>query len=253
MLEITSSENRRFRYFESLLTTKGIDKNQRALLFGSKVVEEILLGRKESVEALIVPVGYESRAHNLDCFSLKKPLFERLDVFGTRSPIAVVRVPKIEADLTRAKLKGCTLVVPFQEPSNVGSVLRSAAAFDVENIFLTQEAAHPFHPRSSRAAAGAVFEHNYFQVSKLADFTFEALPVITLDFPGNVREQPSVENLDTFLFPSDFILVAGLEGPGVPKTLSPRYRITIPVTKKVESLNGPTATAIALFSWFTRR
>ena len=58
---------------------------------------------------------------------------------------------------------GCTLFIPFQDPENVGAVIRSAAAFGVARVVLLKEAAHPFHPRSSRAAGSALFQVPLYQ------------------------------------------------------------------------------------------
>ena len=92
-------------------------------------------------------------------YRFNDPLFKQLDVVGTHSPLLLVKVPEFTPWSDDAAWPaGCTLFVPFQDPENVGSVIRSAAAFGVAQVVLLREAAHPFHPRSSRAAGPALFQ-----------------------------------------------------------------------------------------------
>ena len=78
---------------------------------------------------------------------------------GRRSPLLLVRVPEIpEWSADAPWPEGCTLFVPFQDPENVGAVIRSAAAFGVARVVLLREAAHPFHPKAARAAGTALFQ-----------------------------------------------------------------------------------------------
>ena len=92
----------------------------------------------------------------IEWLRFSEPLFKELDVVGTHAPLLLVRVPAIavwnDAD---AWPLGCTLFVPFQDPENIGAVIRSAAAFGVARVVLLREAAHPFHHRSARAAGPA--------------------------------------------------------------------------------------------------
>ena len=74
----------------------------------------------------------------------------------------LVRIPEFR-EIESPLEEGSYLYVPFQDPGNVGAVLRSAAAFKVDGIILSAESAHPFHPRSSRAASGSLFHHAYFK------------------------------------------------------------------------------------------
>ncbi len=108
---------------------------------------------------------------------LSEALFKELDVAGTHSPLLLVSVPAIapwsDADPWPT---GCTLFVPFQDPENVGAVIRSAAAFGVARVVLLKEAAHPFHPRSSRAAGTALFQVPIAQGPSLRDLRVQQCP-----------------------------------------------------------------------------
>jgi 16S rRNA (guanine527-N7)-methyltransferase len=141
--------------------------------------------------------------------------------------------------------EGCTLFVPFQDPENVGAVIRSAAAFGVARVVLLREAAHPFHPRSARAAGPSLFQVPLLRGPSLADLETRHAPLIALATDGpELAAEP---------FPERFGLVPGVEGPGLPAHLRGGTRRRIPIAPGVESLNAAAATAIALYAWSQSR
>src|SRR6185437_12533683 len=137
--------------------------------------------------------------------------------------------------------EGCTLFVPFQDPENVGAVIRSAAAFGAAQVVLLREAAHPFHPRSSRAAGPALFQVPLRFGPSIHDLHAREVPLIALATDGPA--------LGATALPERFGLVPGVEGPGLPAHLRQGHRLRIAMEPGVESLNAATATAIALYVW----
>src|SRR5262249_14641702 len=140
----------------------------------------------------------------------------------------------------------CTLFLPFQNPDNVGAMIRSAAAFGVARIVLTQEAASPFLPRATRAAGPALFRVPLLSGPPLASlahvgFAQAGVPLVGLD-----ARAPDIE---TARLPAAYGLVPGVEGPGLPPELSGKLvRFSIAMEPGVESLNAATATAVALYA-----
>ncbi len=107
--------------------------------------------------------------------------------------------------------EGCTLFVPFQDPENVGAVIRSAAAFEVARVVLLREAAHPFHPEAPRAAGPALFQVPLRHGPSLQDLASRHVPIIAL-----ATEGPEIASAP---LPERFGLVPGVEGPGLPAHL----------------------------------
>jgi 16S rRNA (guanine(527)-N(7))-methyltransferase RsmG len=241
--EITSDSNPTFQRCHDLLRGPGIRKHGEAILSGNRVCSEVLARFSERVLGWLTPTqGPPPPDESMMWLRLSDPLFKELDVVGTRSPLLLVNVPAIPAWSDGEPWpSGCTLFVPFQDPENVGTVIRSAAAFGAAQVVLLREAAHPFHPRAGRAAGPALFQVPLRQGPSLGDLRAASIPLIALDTSGTeLSEAP---------FPETFGLVVGVEGPGLPDRLRQGERRRIAIAPGVESLNAATAAAIALYVW----
>ncbi len=243
---IESEGNPLFKDLRKLLGGKGVKKQEKALVCGSRLVAE-MVGKHPQVCLAWVTKGDghpppDGAPESMEWIQLTPDLFARLDVFGTKSPILLAKAPKpVPWHPTDDPLPGCTLLVPFQDPENVGAVIRSAEAFQVDRIVLLAESANPFHPKAVRASAAAVFSARLFQGPGLAEIPRD-LKVIALATKGRP--------LSHIRFPQSFCLLAGLEGPGLPQHWEAQA-VSIPMNPAVESLNAAVATAIALYQWRT--
>lgn len=247
---IDSEQNAAFKELKTLLTSKGVRKAGSALLSGAKIVPELLRDFPHRCEEILVPRGTETLPEEtppeLPVSILAPALFRELDLFGTHAPIVRFRVDE-PAVWDAAQLDadgGCTLAVPFQDPENVGAVLRSAAAFGVERVVLLREAASPWHPKALRAAGTAALRLELYRGGSLAEVAAQAGErLVCLSAEG--------APIQGFDFPPDFLLLPGLEGAGLPDDLRPRS-LAIPMAGGSESLNAATAAAIAMYAWFSR-
>ena len=242
--KIESDKNALFKEMKKLLSGRGIKKNGRALVAGAKPIAETLKKFPAQCDAWISSNEQEpppdDAPDQLSWYQLAPRLFETLDVFGTHAPLLVLRVPPIDAWQPADGFgNGCSLLVPFQDPENVGAVIRSAAAFGARQVILLAESAHPFHPRSLRASGGTVMSVRLRQGPSLKELPAD-LPIIALSAEG--------ADIRNTVFPPSFGLLIGLEGSGLP----PNWRQAahcIPIHETVESLNAAAAAAIVLYEW----
>jgi TrmH family RNA methyltransferase len=239
MTAIESRGNIKFKAWAALLDARGIKKAGQALISGGKLVEEFLRQNPSAAEDLIVPMNLEapSLPAHIRVHHLATPLFKELDVLGTKAPLLVVRTPELDTWKGEAP-RGLELIVALSDPGNLGALLRSAEAFGVTRVILTQEACSPFLPKAIRAASGATFRLPLASTGPLAGV--RANPGFSLDMHG--------EDLAQFHWPRDLYLVLGEEGRGLPAELG-LDRLSIPMQGRSESLNATTAAAIAMFSY----
>lgn len=245
MSEITSPHNPKYKCWLSLLEAKGIKKHGLCLVSGAKLIEELAAQKSESLKEVLLPPkgeplpGIPGRQQT----RLSSPLFRELDTIGTKSPLAVFEVPEIPAwDPSGSMRDGLQLVLALSDPSNLGACLRSAEAFSVQRVILTQECSSPFLPRALRASSGSAFRVPLARShSPLGELEFPSgTSVLGLDMEG--------ESLLDFKWPDRCFLVLGEEGQGLPTELITR-RLSIPMNRTVESLNATVAASIAMFSY----
>lgn len=236
---IESAQNNSYKLFKSLLSSKGIKQEQLFILSGKKLVEESIQQRGDLIRWEIVPQG-NSPITSLDSdniLQLPNALFKELDSLGTDFNLLVMQLPEFASgDLSQAA-EGAELILPLGDPSNLGAMIRSAAAFGVKKIWLTKESAHPFLPKSIKASSGACFLVDFYFAPSIQEIKSHC---IALDAGG--------EMLEDFQWPNNFRLLVGEEGKGVP-TQIPITPISIRMEPGIESLNATVAMSIALHQW----
>jgi len=244
--EITSRANHVFKSLLALSEARAIRKQQRYLVSGEKLVEEILRSPAlaANLEAIIRDAGHEPLKNSARQLVLAPALFRELDSLGTKRPLALMRMPELPTWNAESDRSGVTVFLPFQDPSNIGAAIRSAAALGADRVVLLKEAASPFLPKAIRAAANAVFHTRLMLGPSLAELVCSVPGILRLDMAGkDIAEVP---------LGADILLLPGVEGYGFAET-GQTTAVTIPITGGVESLNAQSALTIALYEIMRRR
>lgn len=140
-----------------------------------------------------------------------------------------------------------------QDPGNLGSILRTAAAAGVRDVFLTESSTQAWSPRALRAGMGGHFELCIREGLAVSEGLEGSSIAAVLDaFAGTViatalgAESQSLFALD---LRTPVAWLFGAEGAGLSQALARRaeVRVCIPMPGRVESLNVGAAVAVCLF------
>jgi len=192
--------------------------------------------RDAEIDALL------ARMDGLAPIVLSDSLFEKLSSVVTPTGlIAVVRTPRAHLDAQR--LGACVMIEAVQDPGNLGSILRTAAAARITDVLLSPDSVQAWSPRVLRAAMGA---HFLLRIHEGAD-----LPATIGGYRGSViatARQAGQSLFDTDL-KGDVALLFGNEGAGLSAELTSAAHtvVAIPMPGGAESLNVAAAAAVCLF------
>lgn len=173
---------------------------------------------------------------------LTDALFHELSTLETPVGVLALIETPVPAPVP-ARMDCCVVVEDIQDPGNLGSILRSAAAADVKHVVLSKGCVFAWSPRVIRAAMGAHFLLTIYEQQDL----FGVLG----NFNG--KKLATAPRATTSLYDVDlrgpFALMIGNEGAGLSPELAmlSNMKATIPMPGKMESLNAAAAAAICLF------
>ena len=168
-----------------------------------------------------------------------------------QSALAVFYQPEYILDMVSLKNKFSFMLDTIQDPGNLGTIIRIADWFGVEDIICSNETVDVYNPKTIQATMGAIGRVR-IHYRNLCDF-LDKIPDIPLF--GTFLEG---ENIYEASLPANGILLMGNEGKGISPPLESRvtHKLFIPSfpagRKTSESLNVAAATAIAC-SEFRRR
>ena len=134
------------------------------------------------------------------------------------------------------------VLAQVQDPGNMGTLLRSAAAFGITNVYCLQTV-DPYHPKVIQATAGTLHTLRIFQTEwdMLTNFKTEHMNLCSLVPTGGAHPN-TLDKQNT-------LLVVDNEAHGIPQEwiAASDCKITIPMPGNTESLNAAVAGSLGMY------
>lgn len=175
---------------------------------------------------------------------ISNALFRAISPVKTPTGIlALIATPALKKELMNGKEIFSVLLEAIQDPGNLGSILRSAAAANVRDVYLSEQCTDAWSPKTLRAAMGA---HFFLRIHENCD-----LQKVAQQFSGTViaTSIQVTRNLFEISLTGPTAFIFGNEGAGLSKEMiqAAHENIAIPMPGKTESLNVAAAAAICFF------
>ena len=241
---ITSLENEKIKNYIKLKSKKYRDLTNSFIVEGEHLVLEAY--RAGLLEEIILE---QSSVFPLDLPNERKVYVPQVIL----DKISDVENPPYVMGLCRKKEESDNLgsrilmLDGVQDPGNLGTILRSSKAFNVDTVVLGLDTVDLYNPKVIRATQGMLFHMNVVRrdlVDEINKLKSEEIPIYVtrVEYGEDIRYLKSKDK-------RKFALVMGNEGKGVReeiKDLADKY-IYIEMNDMVESLNVGVATSILLY------
>ena len=241
LLRLQRSSRQRHR--EGLALLDGIHLLQSYL--ATKKTPELLIvseaGCQHSEIKQLLSELNKKTSEKANCLQLSDTLFYQIS--PVKTPVGVMALIHIPQSTDFCENYFCIMLETIQDPGNLGSILRSAVAAGVKDVFLSTDCADCWSPKTLRAGMGAHFSlriHENTNLTKIAS-QFKGAVIATALVGANSIYSTDLRGPVMFVF--------GNEGGGISEELLQvvHKRVMIPMPGTAESLNVTAAAAICLF------
>lgn len=261
LLEITSRDNPHYRALVRLQRGGGASRRDGvAVIEGEHLVEVCLERAPDRVRGVFLRESATvPRLASATCplWRLPAALFDRASLMP--APPDVMALVDMVAGGALARHGFILSLDHVQDPGNVGTLIRSAAAAGCSEVWVDRGSAAAWSGKTLRAAQGAHFQipvHDGVDLSRALE-AFEGQRWATLPAGGGVPtvlldallDEAADVNVDTFAV-ANLAVVVSNEGAGLSPALAPFIDrgLAIPMAAGVESLNAAVAGSIALYA-----
>jgi TrmH family RNA methyltransferase len=228
---------------------------------GAHAVRDLLTRYPEQILTIVIAHGYlrkesqrdrlvrlASSAQQYTCTDVQ---FSKLsDVDAPQGILAVVRQPIWdEGELLKQSSVLGIFGEQLQDPTNVGAIIRTAAALDASALWLTPQSADVYHPKVVRATSGVLLALPIFSARDVSGLIRRGCQVFAAEVTGDGAV--SIDEIQQA--PRKLVFAVGNESRGLSAQIRRQatMRFTIPLSRDVESLNVAATVAIATF-YFSR-
>jgi len=243
-------------WYKSLCQPKYRRQYGYFLIEGERAVDQILTFHRGSIEELLYVDGVNQPPDDIPARVISEANMK--SICASRTPQGIAALVKIPPDVYTSQIPPSLLtdttdrvllLEHVQDPGNVGTLIRTAAAFGCRCVILSGNCADPFSPKSVQSTAGSLLSLHIRRsdeyINMAAELKTSGYKLIAADLNG--------EDTRSLKDAGPHIIALGSEGAGLSNSLldiSDR-KIRIPIDKRAaESLNVAAAGAIMMFMSF---
>ncbi|MBP9680035.1 MAG: RNA methyltransferase [Bacteriovorax sp.] len=245
MIEITESSDIRITEFTHLRDRVLHDKNL-IVCESEKLYLQLIHNQRPALKTLSTKKFAEKYqlTSNLNFFASKNILES---IAGFKIEFDVLFLIEKPADYELFQLDDHIILLNgLSSPENVGSIVRSAAAFKVNSIITDEKTCSPFLRRCIRVSMGNIFSMRTYHSHNIRRDLL-ALKNLGYSIISTANIDRSLD-LKTFQFPSRVVLIIGSEGHGIDHDILDisDFILKIKIDPQVAHLNASNAASIFL-------
>lgn len=247
MHPIEKISNNKIKEIVKLHQKKYREETDLFLVEGLKSVQELIEANVEILEIYATKEQNIKKNYTLvDENTIKK-------ITTTSSPCEILAIAK-KRKTSKDKFKNLNKLIlldSISDPGNLGTIIRSAAAFAIDGIILFSDCVELYSPKVIRSTAGNFFKLPIINISTEKElkelFTTHKFIATALSKENNISLKECKE-IDKY------IIMFGSEANGISENLTKitDKNIKLEMTNNVESLNLSVSASIILYELFTK-
>lgn len=236
---ITSLDNKKIKELGKLKQKKYRDLTNTYLVEGEHLIQEA--EKANVLEEVIIIDGYDINTTKDKTYVTKEVMSKLTDLDTPCSMIGVCKKNN-NTEIIGNKI---LLLDDIQDPGNLGTIIRSSVAFNVDTIILSKNTVDLYNSKVIRSTQGMMFHINIISKdlsSSIEEIHNRGIKVYATDVVDGI-------DVRTLTDKSKYALVMGNEGNGVSKEIKELCdkNLYIKMNDKAESLNVGVATSILLY------
>jgi len=234
-MELTSTNNEKVKFWQKLNQKKYRDIEKLFLIEDEHLVNEAL---KKGIVKEIITLNNDDK-FNVDTYCVNEKIMKLIS-----SQVSGAKVIAVCHQLVNKDIKGNILILDrLQDPGNLGTIIRSAVAFNFDSIILSNDSVDLYNPKVIRASEGMIFHINIIRtdINKFIDNLDNDYVKITTD----VIDGKDIKNIKF----NKCAIVIGNEGNGVSEKIKNKCdeKVYIKMNTNCESLNASVAASILMY------
>lgn len=247
---ITSRQNPLMTHLRKLASSRSYRKKSGEYLCdGTKLLAEALKWGAEVKTAVFSEgVDIPPLPDGVRAVRVSEELMRAVSPMETpQGALFTVALPEVQLPETLSE-KHYLVLDGVQDPGNVGTILRTADAFDCDGVFLVNACADLYNPKTARATMGAIFRREAYSVT--AEELFALLRKSGVPLYGTALRDDTVPLAEADL--ARAAVAIGSEGRGLSQQVLDECAKTlkIPMNPRCESLNAAIAATVVLWEMY---